>query len=67
MPDGSASLESALAIMPTAPACPIALGALDVELRPDDLAQIEQAIPADAAAGERYQAEQMAILDSERG
>ena len=26
-----------------------------------------QAIPADAAAGERYQAEQMAILDSERG
>jgi aryl-alcohol dehydrogenase-like predicted oxidoreductase len=44
-----------------------ALGALDVELRPDDLAQIEQAIPADAAAGERYQAEQMAILDSERG
>lgn len=44
-----------------------ALGALDVELRDDDLAQIEQAIPADAAAGERYQAEQMAILDSERG
>jgi len=44
-----------------------ALGALDVELGADDLAQIEQAIPADAAAGERYQAEQMAILDSERG
>ena len=44
-----------------------ALGALDVELRADDLAQIEKAIPADAAAGERYQAEQMAILDSERG
>jgi aryl-alcohol dehydrogenase-like predicted oxidoreductase len=43
-----------------------ALGALDVELRADDLAQIEQAIPADAAAGERYQPEQMATLDSER-
>ena len=44
-----------------------ALGALDVELTPDDLAQIEAAIPVDAAAGDRYQAEQMAILDSERG
>jgi pyridoxine 4-dehydrogenase len=44
-----------------------ALGALDVELTADDLARIEDAIPADAAAGERYHAEQMAILDSERG
>jgi aryl-alcohol dehydrogenase-like predicted oxidoreductase len=44
-----------------------ALGALDVELSPSDLAQIEKAIPLDAAAGERYQPEQMAILDSERG
>jgi pyridoxine 4-dehydrogenase len=43
-----------------------ALGALDVELTPDDLAQIERAIPADAAAGDRYHAEQMAVLDSER-
>ena len=43
-----------------------ALGALALELRADDLAQIEEAIPADAAAGERYQAEQMATLDSER-
>jgi aryl-alcohol dehydrogenase-like predicted oxidoreductase len=43
------------------------LGALDVELTEDDLAQIEEAIPAGAVAGERYQAEQMAILDSERG
>ena len=43
------------------------LGALDVELTGDDLARIEEAIPADAVAGERYQAEQMAILDSERG
>jgi aryl-alcohol dehydrogenase-like predicted oxidoreductase len=44
-----------------------ALGALDVELTEGDLAQIEEAIPANAAAGERYQAQQMAILDSERG
>jgi aryl-alcohol dehydrogenase-like predicted oxidoreductase len=44
-----------------------ALGALDVELGADDLARIENAIPAGAVAGERYQAEQMAILDSERG
>ena len=44
-----------------------ALGALDIELTADDLAKIEEAIPPDAVAGERYQAEQMAILDSERG
>jgi aryl-alcohol dehydrogenase-like predicted oxidoreductase len=44
-----------------------ALGALDLELTTDDFAQIEETIPANAAAGERYQAEQMAILDSERG
>jgi aryl-alcohol dehydrogenase-like predicted oxidoreductase len=44
-----------------------ALGALGAELGADDLAQIEEAIPADAVVGERYQAEQMAILDSERG
>jgi aryl-alcohol dehydrogenase-like predicted oxidoreductase len=44
-----------------------ALGALEIELSVDDLAQIEEAIPADTVAGERYQAEQMAILDSERG
>ena len=44
-----------------------ALGALDLELTPADLAHIEEAIPADAAAGDRYHAEQMAILDSERG
>ncbi|MGW1372869.1 aldo/keto reductase [Streptomyces sp. NPDC002446] len=43
-----------------------ALGALDVELDAGDLAAIEQAIPADAASGERYPAEQMAHLDSER-
>jgi aryl-alcohol dehydrogenase-like predicted oxidoreductase len=43
------------------------LGAVDIELTPDDLARIELAVPADAVAGGRYHAEQMAILDSERG
>jgi pyridoxine 4-dehydrogenase len=43
-----------------------ALGALDIEMNAADLARIEEAIPVGAAAGERYQAEQMAILDSER-
>jgi aryl-alcohol dehydrogenase-like predicted oxidoreductase len=44
-----------------------ALGALDVQLDASELAEIEEAIPADAVAGERYRAEQMATLDSERG
>jgi aryl-alcohol dehydrogenase-like predicted oxidoreductase len=43
-----------------------ALGALDLELTPDDLAAIAAAIPAGAAAGDRYAAAQMAHLDSER-
>ncbi|MFC4525389.1 aldo/keto reductase [Dyella halodurans] len=43
-----------------------ALGALDVTLGADDLAAIEQAIPPDAAAGERYNQQGMASLDSER-
>jgi aryl-alcohol dehydrogenase-like predicted oxidoreductase len=43
-----------------------ALGAFDVELSTDDLSRIEAAVPADAVAGERYHAEQMAPLDSER-
>ena len=43
-----------------------ALGALELELTDDDLAQIEGAVPADSVAGERYDARQMAILDSER-
>ncbi|MFB7288020.1 aldo/keto reductase [Actinacidiphila glaucinigra] len=42
-----------------------ALGALDVTLDSDDLAAIETAVPADAAAGERYPQSQMAHLDSE--
>ncbi|WHM38845.1 aldo/keto reductase [Streptomyces sp. BPTC-684] len=42
-----------------------ALGALDVTLDARDLAAIEAAVPAGAAAGERYPAAQMAHLDSE--
>jgi aryl-alcohol dehydrogenase-like predicted oxidoreductase len=42
-----------------------ALGALEVTLGADDLAAIEQAVPADSAAGDRYQPAQMAHLDSE--
>jgi aryl-alcohol dehydrogenase-like predicted oxidoreductase len=43
-----------------------ALGALEVDLTGGDLERIEQAIPPDAAAGDRYAAPQMAMLDSER-
>ena len=43
-----------------------ALGALSLELTGDDLAAIERAVPAGAAAGDRYHAPQMATLDSER-
>jgi aryl-alcohol dehydrogenase-like predicted oxidoreductase len=43
-----------------------ALGALDVTLTQADLIAIEQAIPKGAAAGDRYAAAQMAMLDSER-
>ncbi|MEU8572323.1 aldo/keto reductase [Streptomyces asoensis] len=42
------------------------LGALDVVLDAADLAAIEDAVPAGAAAGERYSAAAMAHLDSER-
>lgn len=42
------------------------LGALDIELTAEELAAIESAVPAEAVAGERYAAEQMAMLDSER-
>ena len=44
-----------------------ALGALDVRLTAADLAQIEDAIPHGAAAGDRYHAHGMTTLDSERG
>lgn len=42
------------------------LGALDVRLDAPDLAAIEAAVPKGAAAGDRYAAEQMRQLDSER-
>ncbi|TWD58307.1 hypothetical protein FBY50_1819, partial [Zymomonas mobilis] len=42
------------------------LGALDLTLTPDDLAAIERAVPKGAAAGERYDEKQMAVLDSEK-
>ncbi len=40
--------------------------ALDVALSEEDLERIEQAVPADAVAGERYPEFQMTQLDSER-
>ncbi|MGW0186680.1 aldo/keto reductase [Streptomyces sp. NPDC003362] len=43
-----------------------ALGALDVTLDAADLAAVEEAVPADAAAGARYPESQMEHLDSER-
>jgi aryl-alcohol dehydrogenase-like predicted oxidoreductase len=43
-----------------------ALGAVDLEVTPELAAQIEEAVPAGAAAGERYAPAQMAMLDSER-
>ena len=42
------------------------LGAVDAVLTDEQLAAIEAAIPADQVAGERYPAERMAALDSER-
>jgi aryl-alcohol dehydrogenase-like predicted oxidoreductase len=44
-----------------------ALGAIELELSTDDISHLQQAIPADAAIGERYPPQQMAVLDSERG
>jgi len=43
-----------------------ALAALALGLRPDELAQIEAAVPMEAVAGDRYDAHQMKHLDSER-
>jgi aryl-alcohol dehydrogenase-like predicted oxidoreductase len=43
-----------------------ALGALEAELSSDEVAAIERAVPQEAVAGDRYDARQMAILDSER-
>jgi aryl-alcohol dehydrogenase-like predicted oxidoreductase len=43
-----------------------ALAALDLHLGPDELAAMEAAVPADQVAGDRYEAGQMAALDSEK-
>jgi aryl-alcohol dehydrogenase-like predicted oxidoreductase len=43
-----------------------ALGALELSLDAAEMASIEEAVPPGAAAGERYAAPQMAMLDSER-
>jgi aryl-alcohol dehydrogenase-like predicted oxidoreductase len=43
-----------------------AIGALEIELAPDDIARIERAVPPGAAAGARYDAHAMTQLDSER-
>jgi aryl-alcohol dehydrogenase-like predicted oxidoreductase len=43
-----------------------ALGALTVELSPERIARIEEAVPASAVAGTRYDEHQMRVLDSER-
>lgn len=43
-----------------------ALGALDVRLSAEHLALLERAVPANAAAGERYPAAQLAHMDSEK-
>jgi aryl-alcohol dehydrogenase-like predicted oxidoreductase len=42
------------------------LDALEVTLSPADLAAIERAVPPNAAAGDRYNAQAMRALDSER-
>lgn len=42
------------------------LGVLDLHLSEDELARIEAAVPPDAVVGDRYDAGQMAMLDSEK-
>jgi pyridoxine 4-dehydrogenase len=42
------------------------LGALDITLAKEELDEIARAVPQDAAAGARYPAAQMAMLDSEK-
>jgi len=43
-----------------------ALGALHVALSPEQIARIEEAVPASSVAGTRYDEHQMRVLDSER-
>ncbi len=50
----------------TRPQLTEALGAAGVQLSADEVAQIEEAIPASAVAGSRYDEHQMKMLDSER-
>jgi hypothetical protein len=42
------------------------LGALDIGLGAEELGEIARVIPRDAAAGARYPAAQMGMLDSEK-
>ncbi|HUY82753.1 MAG TPA: aldo/keto reductase [Acidobacteriaceae bacterium] len=42
------------------------LGALAVRLSPEEIAEIEAALPAEAVAGTRYDVRQMQVLDSEK-
>jgi diketogulonate reductase-like aldo/keto reductase len=42
------------------------LGGLDISLSAEDIARIEQAVPAQAIAGTRYDPRLMTMLDSER-
>ncbi|MGB7436691.1 MAG: aldo/keto reductase [Candidatus Acidiferrum sp.] len=42
------------------------LGALQIQLSPEDLRQIADAVPAESVSGTRYDAGQMAMLDSEK-
>ncbi len=44
-----------------------ALGSIGIALTPEDIARIEQTVPADAVAGGRYAPQQMSSLDSEKG
>jgi aryl-alcohol dehydrogenase-like predicted oxidoreductase len=43
-----------------------ALDSLDLVLTEEELAELDRAVPPGAAAGERYNPQQMALLDSER-
>ena len=44
-----------------------ALGALELELSAEEMAELESSLPPDAVAGDRYPQQGMATLDSERG
>ena len=42
------------------------LGAVEIELSPEEIGDVEAAVPESAIAGTRYDAHQMRVLDSER-